>query len=220
MPNIGRPSRGCQECKDRKVKVRLQPLLLKAKSLMKSSFQCDQATPACKRCVRNDRQCSGYPSASDVIFRNSFAATNGGHKGRKADAPSDTGQRNLSISAPIPTNWQQQAIAVFFRDFVIESGESRIDFGYLQHLPDLLTRAREPSPLSEAVSAVALTNLAHRSSLSYLIPAGRQAYGSALRMLSAALTRNMDICSDQTLATVLCLDFYEVRSILDLLLSS
>lgn len=71
-------------------------------------------------------------------------------------------------------------------------------------------RADDSSALSEAISAVALTSLAHRSSLDHLVPAGRQAYGKALRLVNADLSNDAEVCNDRTLATVLCLDFYEV----------
>ncbi len=111
----------------------------------------------------------------------------------------------------MPTDWHQQAICMFLRDYVIDPLDSKINFGTLQTLPDLLSKAGPYSALSEAVSAVALTSLAHRSSLSQVVPAGRLSYGKALRRLSTIFRNNGDICGDQTLATVLCLDLYKVR---------
>ena len=211
MPNTGRPSRGCQECKDRKVKVRLQPPS-DLKLLTSQPSQCDQAVPACHRCSRNDRRCPGYPSQSDVIFRNRFSLAGGGSNGPSSNRRLGDGMQQSLLPSPISTDWRQQAIAMFFHDYIIGSKESKIDFGYLQDLPDVLSRAGDSSALSEAVSAVALTNLAHRSSLPYLKSAGRQAYGRSLGLFNAVLREDTDVCSDQTLATVLCLDFYEVSS--------
>ena len=107
---------------------------------------------------------------------------------------------------------------MFLRDYVIEPFESKINFGHLQNLPGLLSKAGQSSALSEAVSAVALTSLAHRSSIPYIVPAGRQAYGKALRQLSTVFKDNIDICGDQTLTTVLCLDLYEVSDRLHVLI--
>lgn len=61
---------------------------------------------------------------------------------------------------------------MFFHNYVINPRESGINFGYLQNLPDMIGRADDSSALSEAISAVALTSLAHRSSLDHLVPAG------------------------------------------------
>lgn len=92
-----------------------------------------------------------------------------------------------------------------------------MSFGHLQTLPDMLIKTGESPALSQAVSAVALTSLAHRSCLEDLVPQARQAYGSALRSVYATFRDNPDlssaaISSDRTLITILCLDFYEVIS--------
>jgi len=94
---------------------------------------------------------------------------------------------------------------MFFHDYVINARDSRIGLGSLQSLPDLTSKAGDRSALSEAVSAVALSNLAHRTT-----PAGRQAYGKALRLFTTVLSEDPQQCDDQTVATVLCLDLYEV----------
>ena len=67
------------------------------------------------------------------------------------------------------------------------------------------------SALSEAISAVALTSLANRSRLKHLVIEGRQAYGNALQLVNNDLRNDAKVFSDRTLASVLCLDFYEVR---------
>ncbi len=125
--------------------------------------------------------------------------------------------RQLSLSAPMPTDRHRQAICMFLHDYVIDAQESHMNHGHLQILPDMLVKMGESSALSQAVSAVALTSLAHRSSLGYLIPQARQAYGNALRSIHAILKNNADfsgaaIRSDHTLATILCLDLHEVNS--------
>jgi len=99
---------------------------------------------------------------------------------------------------------------MFFHDYVINARDSRIGLGSLQSLPDLTSKAGDRSALSEAVSAVALSNLAHRTTLLYITPAGRQAYGKALRLFTTVLSEDPQQCDDQTVATVLCLDLYEV----------
>ena len=92
-----------------------------------------------------------------------------------------------------------------------------MNFGHLQILPGLLIKTGESSALSQAVSAVALTSLAHRSCLGYLVPQARQAYGNALRSIHTILKNNVEfsgaaISSDHILATILCLDLHEVNS--------
>ena len=46
----GKPSKGCGTCRSRKIR-------------------CDQARPACRECVRTNRQCSGYRDELSLMFR-------------------------------------------------------------------------------------------------------------------------------------------------------
>ena len=66
------------------------------------------------------------------------------------------------------------------------------------------------SASAKAVTAVALTSLAHRTSLDCLSAQARQEYGTALALLSRSLRTQQAIKADSTLAAILCLDIYEV----------
>ncbi|KAF2266388.1 hypothetical protein CC78DRAFT_156307 [Lojkania enalia] len=51
MPNVGKPSKGCKTCRDRKVK-------------------CDQKRPSCSQCIRIKRECHGYRDPVSMMFKN------------------------------------------------------------------------------------------------------------------------------------------------------
>ncbi|KAF2015755.1 hypothetical protein BU24DRAFT_491966 [Aaosphaeria arxii CBS 175.79] len=51
MPNVGKPSKGCKNCRERKVK-------------------CDQKRPSCSQCLRTGRECHGYRDPLTMMFRN------------------------------------------------------------------------------------------------------------------------------------------------------
>ncbi|KAF2670717.1 hypothetical protein BT63DRAFT_438337 [Microthyrium microscopicum] len=55
MVYCGKPSRGCQNCKTRRIK-------------------CDEVQPACTQCKKSNRTCPGYPDEFDLIFRNETMA--------------------------------------------------------------------------------------------------------------------------------------------------
>ncbi|QDS71715.1 hypothetical protein FKW77_008552 [Venturia effusa] len=55
MVYCGKPSRGCQNCKTRRIK-------------------CDEVRPSCTQCRKSSRVCPGYPDEFDLIFRNETAA--------------------------------------------------------------------------------------------------------------------------------------------------
>ena len=108
-------------------------------------------------------------------------------------------------------DWYGQSVCMFMQDYVISSDQSPTGIGYLHGLPDLWVKNEEVSPARQAISAVALTSLAHRSSsLDYLLPQARRQYGRALKLLAQALSNPEEWKKDGTLATVLCLSVYEV----------
>ena len=111
-------------------------------------------------------------------------------------------------------DWRDQAVCMFFYDYLVVPKESAIGTGFLQNVPELFTREAEMSALTKAVSAVALTSLAHRTSLDYLSAQARQQYGTALSLLNKSLRTQQAVKADSTLAAILCLDIYEVSSLL------
>ena len=117
----------------------------------------------------------------------------------------------MSISPPLSIDWHSQSVCMFFRDYVIQLRDSTIGSGWLENLPDLEIEDKESSAMHQAVSAVSLTSLAHRSScFDYLVPEARQEYGKALRLVFQAMQDPKQLKQDSTLATVLCLGVYEV----------
>ena len=178
------------------------------------SIQCDQTSPACQRCQRNSRQCSGYPAPIDIALRNTFSTNVTHHRGL---SPLSENVRHYSCSAvPIPMtrDWQNQAVCMFFHDYLVVPTGSAIGTGFLQNVPELFTKEPEMSALTKAVSAVALTSLAHRTSLDCLSTQARQQYGTALSLLNKPLCTQQAVKADSTLAAILCLDIYEVSYLL------
>ncbi len=108
------------------------------------------------------------------------------------------------------SDWHGQAVYIFFNDYVIQTSESTVDFGFLESLPGLWAREDDTSVCREAVSAVALMSLAHRSSLNYLVIQARQRYGKALQLIAKALNNPEELGKDSTLASVLCAGYDEV----------
>ena len=108
------------------------------------------------------------------------------------------------------SDWHGQAVCMFLHDYVIQASPSDIQFGFLQSLPDLCSKEDNTSVVQEAVSAVALMSLAHRSSMDHLVVQARQRYGKALKLIALALNDPEELKKDSTLAAVLCASCYEV----------
>ncbi|KAK3391599.1 hypothetical protein B0T20DRAFT_331477, partial [Sordaria brevicollis] len=56
MVYLGKPSKGCQVCRTRRIK-------------------CDETKPTCNQCLKARRQCPGYKDDFDLVFRNVTKAT-------------------------------------------------------------------------------------------------------------------------------------------------
>ncbi len=112
-------------------------------------------------------------------------------------------------------DWRNQAVCMFFHDYLVVPRGSAIGTGFLQNIPELLTKEPEMSALTKAVSAVALTSLAHRTSLDCVSAQARQQYGTALCLLNRSLRTQQAVKADSTLAAILCLDIYEVSDLLN-----
>ena len=110
-------------------------------------------------------------------------------------------------------DWLDQATAMYLYDYVVKVEDAKIGFGYLPGLPDLLSGESDASALRHAVSANALASLAQRSSMNHLMNEARRRYGLALHKIKGDLTDDAELGKDSTLATILCLDFFEVSNV-------
>ena len=107
------------------------------------------------------------------------------------------------------SDWNGQAVCMFFHDYVVPSNNSDNHFAFLQSLPDLWAKEENTPVFQEAISAVALLSLAHRSSLDYLLLQARQHYGKVLKLIAAALSNPEELKKDSTLGAILCANYYE-----------
>ena len=112
-----------------------------------------------------------------------------------------------SISIPI----EEQAPCYFISNFVMipQSGCSR---GYFDFLAPMIMAEEPDSHLSVAFSAVALASLANRpnSKSSGLMQQAISQYAKALKAINSALQNPLHQKSDQTLAAIVMLGFFEV----------
>ena len=99
---------------------------------------------------------------------------------------------------------------MFFYDYVVSPEDSQIGYAYFQGLPALVSREASTSALQNAVSAISLTSLGHRSTMDHLLIEGRRHYGRALRQANVLLSNEETITTDSTMALIMCLDFFEV----------
>ena len=198
---------------------------------LRKKVKCDEAKPSCERCQRSGGDCPGYRedhsifrSMNEVSERKVLNAKSRRAVERKSQIPTpdeggtERSPKSLtlryapsqSLPASVVVGIDQQAIDYFFNNFV-QARDPRVGTsGQYEFLPDLCIENSGTNHLSEAIKAVALFNLANRSSLGYLAQRARRSYGNALVSVNRALNDQSAALSDQTLATLSLLGTYEV----------
>ncbi|KOS18148.1 Uncharacterized protein ESCO_002595 [Escovopsis weberi] len=227
----GKPSKGCQMCRSRRIK-----------------------------CQKSRRQCPGYKDEFDLVFRNETQATERraqraskkaqAKKAKKGGSPSTSSLPESSLMPvksessspasqisssswsyspipprpplpakhPVPINslWRtpqlgvdDQAACFFISNYVLipQQGSTR---GFLEYVVPILTEGHVSAPFKQAFDACALATLANHLSLAAdLEKRALQKYTQALSLVSRALRNPESRLQDSTLAAVLLLGLFE-----------
>ncbi|KAI0474985.1 hypothetical protein GGR56DRAFT_489489 [Xylariaceae sp. FL0804] len=216
MVYCGKPSRGCQMCRDRRIK-------------------CDETKPTCRMCAKSRRHCPGYKDEFDLVFRNETKATE--RRARKANrrAAMYKPPRQTSLSSDSPptapalsafqigsetpvelavmpalsTPVEQKASCHFASNFVLMPREGTTH-GFLEFVVPLLKQDAVDGPLQHAFNACSMAFLYNRAGPgNNLHEQSIYEYSEALTKTNAALRDVEAQKSDTTLAAVLLLGLYE-----------
>ncbi|KAH8129971.1 hypothetical protein ACSS6W_003031 [Trichoderma asperelloides] len=226
----GKPSRGCQMCRTRRIK-------------------CDETKPTCKQCAKSRRQCPGYRDEFDLVFRNETQATEkrAQRASKKALAQrmskftaassSESPSPNEAFSAPPfnttehlasygrknqQTPWtglyallqkpqmdlEGQASCHFLSNYVLipRAGNGR---GFLEYIVPLL-RAEDVAPqFKAAFDACAMASFANSQGSPHLVERALRTHSKALGAINIALNNPDTIKQDSTLAAILLLGLFE-----------
>ncbi|RYP69795.1 hypothetical protein DL771_005904 [Monosporascus sp. 5C6A] len=215
MVYCGKPSRGCQMCRTRRIK-------------------CDETKPTCLKCAKSRRVCPGYKDEFDLVFRNETQSTE--LKARKASrkasaqktdqhgsgqssSPGCTPSSALPDAAKSPLGQavvpalnlpvEQRASCFFVSNFVLvpKPGDPR---GFLDYLVPLLNQEGQGGHLQHAFNACSLALLSNRGGHSAnLSEKALNEYAKALSKTNAALRDAEGQKADSTLAAVLLLGTFE-----------
>ncbi|KAI1082614.1 hypothetical protein F5B20DRAFT_569213 [Whalleya microplaca] len=215
MVYCGKPSRGCQMCRTRRIK-------------------CDETKPTCNQCAKSRRQCPGYKDEFDLVFRNETQATE--RRARRANRKVSTHKTDIletssessstgtlspvfsdSIKSPLEqaivpslnVPVEHQASCHFVSNFVLvpREGSTR---GFLDFIIPMI-RQDPHGPLQHAFNACSMAYLGNR-----LTGTGLKLSELALCEYTQALTRTNHALrdpetqtADSTLAAVLLLGLFE-----------
>ena len=157
---------------------------------------CDQARPACERCIRRRIVCSGYRDLGDLIFKHQTADVR-----RRASAPASTVAGSSSaLSTPRFSTPETESIAksFFFDQFVTPN-----KFAYL--------RGTSPDDfLLTPMMACAVEAKANRENDDKGRELARRYYVEALTATNIALRHPRRCKVDNTLIAVCLLSTFEV----------
>ncbi|KAF7595341.1 hypothetical protein BBP40_006590 [Aspergillus hancockii] len=123
MVFCGKPSKGCGECRSRKIR-------------------CDQARPTCSQCVKGNRMCPGYRDELSLMFRDEsqqvVRKAKAGTTGRRSKKPSKS-TRMVSPSGSSPQGTGSSSLGSDISDFN--------DLSDLQQVPRAPQQPAEPPSL-------------------------------------------------------------------------
>ncbi|KAI0104221.1 hypothetical protein GGR51DRAFT_227743 [Nemania sp. FL0031] len=208
MVYCGKPSRGCQMCRTRRIK-------------------CDEMKPTCNQCAKSRRQCPGYKDDFDLVFRNETKATERrvqratkkalGLKTEKLspsleDIPSTSTSETMSVMPSPKVSIEEQASCHFIANFVLMPEDGRT-VGHLDFVLPLLKEHGPDSHIQHAFNACSLTFLNNRRGVGGgCWDRALSEYSMALAKTNTALRNTETQQSDSTLAAVLLLGMFETIS--------
>ncbi|KAJ5519795.1 hypothetical protein N7463_000248 [Penicillium fimorum] len=231
MVYCGKPSKGCGECRARKIR-------------------CDQAQPACSQCTRAKRDCPGYRDQLSLMFRDESksvvrkakAASTYKNK-RVARVPRTAVPEGNPVRSDLSTlvdpdfdfhfdpqhiylmrqlgNFplevqpskelevtKYEAICYFLRSNALPGG-----FWTSETISNFLMQSGGPASqraMQASVVATATAMLSRVRRLPSLRDVAHREYGSALRLLNTVLADTEEAKTNQTLGAVILLAIYEV----------
>ncbi|KAI1486068.1 hypothetical protein F5X96DRAFT_273799 [Biscogniauxia mediterranea] len=202
MVYCGKPSRGCQMCRTRRIK-------------------CDETKPTCNQCAKSRRQCPGYKDEFDLVFRNETKATErrAQKASRKAMAQKMGGKQPMALDTKAPAKQvlvpspgvsiETQANCYFISNFILVP-RGRRTHGFLDFVLPLLKQEGAQAHLRHAFDACSMAFLNNRGgSGGRLTEKALSAYTLALTGTNNALRDLEEQRKDSTLAAVLLLGLFE-----------
>ncbi|KIY00027.1 uncharacterized protein Z520_04665 [Fonsecaea multimorphosa CBS 102226] len=199
--------------------------------LSDSSAQCDEKRPHCGNCVKRKHPCPGYRDFFDAVHKDETFLTS--HKSapkrqKKVHSPaSDSPDSFLTVTnTPSPNhldptldlslalltrpsrNFEMESICYFFTNYVNIPRDPSTNI-FIEHILPIYLNTDPNSGLAEAINAAAINVTSmwiNRYADSYR---AREAYAKAVSILKSSLQDPIESKSDETLATVFMLDFYD-----------
>ncbi|KAH8810998.1 hypothetical protein F5884DRAFT_876054 [Xylogone sp. PMI_703] len=180
MVNYG-VSRGCSECKKRHKK-------------------CDETRPACIRCRKFGRVCSGFLPEASLVFRHWSAPC------QPSYAPSIF-QALHDVQDEIQ---QDSALRLFVDEFVVVATDPSLSRGFLDGMQHMLRRVHPASALACTARILVLACIGHRTGKRSLVSKTQRQYIDILQIYSRSLSAQSTHVPVEDLYTAVLLGLYEI----------
>ncbi|KAF2186763.1 hypothetical protein K469DRAFT_144977 [Zopfia rhizophila CBS 207.26] len=199
MVYCGRPSTGCQKCRQRKIK-------------------CDELAGGCLRCSERGYQCPGYENQLDRCFRDESAHVKQKAIKAKEKAIALRDERRMKAKYRSPANsntpieysvvpsLDEQGITFFMLNFACGLDQPPLESDlYHQHLS---THGFHPI-VAASMTALGLAGISNISKDATLKREFTRSYLKALHMTNAALACPTEVRNDSTLLATMLLSIFE-----------
>ena len=240
MVYTGQPSRGCDTCRKRRIKVIRIPSQPPVLSQL-NNHQCDEKRPECIHCLRTKRKCPGYRDQFDLAWRDQTTVAKKSVERRKRARKTEEREREYSspssstqtidftsileeskdFSAPslLPTPSpsptlrgppEDHALCFFFTRYVLPQRDPQARRGFLEYTLPIYAKSGLHSPLKLSIMAVATSMLSGAMNQGDDPPLARSFYLGAVQHMKARVTEQRECADDELLMAVMLLQMYEV----------
>ena len=175
--------------------------------------KCDEARPACGKCVKGKRVCSGYQEGLDLVLRDQNAVAQATVQRRQKLANKSRSVSPRVLHSPVEDE-ESHALTFFVSSWVLFPHDPETDHGITELLPFFFGNLKSGTTLSLALTAVSRLLFAaweRRVRAVVETPESQMAYGKALTATRVAIEDPVQCTEDETLMAVLLLALYEVR---------
>ncbi|KIW05931.1 uncharacterized protein PV09_03124 [Verruconis gallopava] len=215
----GRPSKGCNKCRQRKVK-------------------CDEGQPICERCTKGGFECT-YRDEFDLLLRNQTTETaekakrkwrsrakkleertSSSHASPSTSSSSDPCDSPASrttdcvpeCSPPVDLDQSIYDLATkrFLFDFVIPGGSQVPKTGFASFVLRIVDDMKPGTCIYHAFRATSLANFAGRSKSTHAAEMASKEYGKTIKLLGSYVSRPESLPPLQTLSSICLLSAYEI----------
>ncbi|KAK1636083.1 hypothetical protein BDP81DRAFT_429010 [Colletotrichum phormii] len=183
MVYYGALSKGCQRCRQRKVK-------------------CDQRRPGCLKCEKGQKPCPGYRNLTDLVFRDERQRIR-----RKLGVEGTLSKpRKLPINYALCLDIEDRAVPFFFTHYTTtgppfcDSYQSWLAETYREESPHNLVR--------HSIQAVGMAAISNVSNAPEVVLRAKERYGQALKATNMALHDPSQATADTTLMAILLLGLF------------